>query len=127
MNDQEQRVALLGVIADVLDALGLDPDEPGFTRTLPCYNAIGQPTGENHAEYTSGAGIGNGVVTEMVVDGLAHSLGVTLTEDSHNTGVIEQYRLLRFSGARKGITVYVTLRLDADNSMSLGATTVCSP
>jgi len=127
MNDREQRVALLGVVADVLDALGLNADEPGFTRFVPCYNTIGQPTGENHAEYTSSAGLGNGGVTDAVVDRLARSLGATLTEDSHNMGVNEQYRLLRFSGSRNGITVYVTLRLNADNSMSLGATTVCSP
>ena len=125
MTDQQQRIALLGVVGEVLGALGINPGEPGYTRFLPCYNTLGQPTGESHAEYTSGVVNDKPVINDAVVDRLAQSLGATLTEDSRNEGVLEQYRLLRFAGSRDGITVYVTLRLDADNSMALGAVTGC--
>ncbi len=126
LNDQRHSMAIRSVAAEVLAGLALDLHNAGSVRLMPCYYADGEPTGENHAEYFVGDEIPVGSVTDEAIDGLKGELGVTFSEDSHYKGVLENFRLVRFSGENDGITVFVRVRLDADGSAFLAAETRCS-
>ncbi len=125
MTDEQHRAAVVRVVGEVMDALALSPQTAYFTRLMPCYDLSGQPTGVNHAELSTGDELANGSITNSLIDALPDSLGVTFVQDSRADGAAEHYRLVRFSGVRDDITVYVSIRLDTDGSATLVAETRC--
>lgn len=105
-----------------LEALAVQPGAAGATRVSECTDALGTPTGQRFAEYSSGSALGAGTLADDDLDRLPGALGVSMLEDSVD---LEGRRLVAFVVDVDGTDVVVRVsRLD-DGAGLLTATTPC--
>lgn len=125
-NEQRHLAALAALVAEVETQLGL-PTDVGTTRLMPCWFDDGDQMPDRHAEYHVEDAYPVGLVSDADVDQLAEDLGAHFTEDSSNESVLGRHRLVRFSGSRDGVTVFVSIRRDGDGTVHMSAETRCEP